>query len=175
MTFDREKLKQLILHVCRECRDTSKLGATKLHKVLWYSDGQYFVRNGEPITGETYIKREYGPFSTHLDALVTELQAEGKLTVREVEFHGKLKKEFIAKTDPNMSHFSEKELLLIRDTIKNVCEDHTATSISEKTHNAVWDAAIMYERIPYEALWAARGATITNEDIAWAKAEYGYK
>ena len=176
MSLNRNKLKELILLICRECRDPEKLGAVKLQKILWYSDGRSFTMTGEPITGETYIKGQFGPVSPHVNALVRELEAEGKLTVRDVEYKGYPKKEYIARADADKSLFSEGELNLIKENIRNICEDHTASSISERSHNFVWEAAAMNEPIPYEALWAARGAGWVPEDIMeWAKEQYANK
>lgn len=168
MKFNREKFKALVHYICRECRDPDKLGMTKLHKILWYSDGQSYVRRGEPITGERYIKMEYGPYADHLSAVLTELQKENKVHTRKVEFQDKEKYEIIGKGQPDTSLFTEKELSLVDGFIKHVTEDHTAESISERTHNAIWKMAIMREEIPYEAL-IAKFVSLNDEDMEWAK------
>lgn len=131
---------------------------------------------GQPITGETYIKGQFGPVSPNVNALLGELEAEGKLTIRDVEYKGFPKKEYIAKADPNRGLFSEGELNLISENIRNICEDHTAGSISERSHNLVWEVAEMHEPIPYEAIWAARGAGyVPDEIMEWAKEQYANK
>ena len=170
MQFNREKFKALVHYVCRECRDPSKLGKTKLHKILWYSDGQNYMRRAEPITGERYIKMQYGPCASHLDSVLGDLVKEGKLFIQKVDFHGQEKFEFYGKGDPDKNLFSDKELLVIDDVIKNITQDHTAASISEKSHNAIWEMAIMREELPYEA-FIGRPAKITDDDLAWAKSE----
>ena len=60
MQFHREKLKELILHVSKKAR-LRDLGSIKLNKVLWFSDITAYLHLGEPITGETYLKRQFGP------------------------------------------------------------------------------------------------------------------
>lgn len=171
MQFNKAKFKALVHYICRECHDPDKLGKVKLHKILWFSDGQHFVKTGDPITGEKYIKHQYGPFSTHLAEAVEELTKEGLLYTREVNFHNRTKTEFIGKGTPNTSLFSEKELRLIDANIKHITEDHTATSISDRSHNYIWDIAELYEELPYEALLATRFAPVTEDDFAWAKKE----
>ena len=176
MSLNRAKLKELILLICRECRDPEKLGAVKLQKILWYSDGRSFTMTGEPITGETYIKGQYGPISPASNALMRELESEGKLVIQDVEFHGKTKKEYIAKADADRTLFTDKELSFVMENIKNICEDHTASSISERSHNLVWEMADMHEPIPYETIWAARGAGYVSDEIMeWAKEQYANK
>lgn len=74
--FDRERYKALLHYICRyTAREPEKLGLTKLHKILWFIDGQSFLRHGETITGENYIKHRYGPFSVHADEVISELRA----------------------------------------------------------------------------------------------------
>lgn len=175
MSLNRTKLKELILLICRECRDPEKLGAVKLQKILWYSDSRLFTQIGEPITGETYKKGKYGPISSSAKSLIRELEAEGKLAIREVEYHGYPKVEYIAKADADKGIFSERELRIINENIKNICEDHTANTISEKSHDIVWEAAELNEEIPYEAVWAARGVNVPDEIMEWAKDQYAHK
>lgn len=170
MQFNREKFKALVHYICRECRDPSKLGKTKLHKILWFSDGQNYMRRAEPITGERYIKMLYGPCADHLDSVLKELVKDDKLFIRTVDFRGYEKFEFFGKGDPDKDLFSDKELLLIDGVIKNITEDHTATSISDRSHNAIWEMAVMGEELPYEAI-LGRPAKITDDDLAWAKSE----
>jgi len=54
-SLDQRKLKALIHYICYQCHDPSVLGATKLNKILWYSDVIAFARAGASITGETYV------------------------------------------------------------------------------------------------------------------------
>ena len=174
MNFNQEKFKALVHYVCRTCIDPSKLSATKLHKILWLADVYAYKHCGTPVTGETYKKNLYGPFSTHLDTIVSQLQKENLLFVHEVNLdwgESKKRREFIGKGDVNKSLFSERELQIINDARDYVCENHTAVSISDKTHDAIWEMALMHEPIPYEAMLVSRLAKVTEEDIEWAKSE----
>jgi hypothetical protein len=171
MTFNTDKFKALVHYICRACADPSKLGKVKLHKILWYSDGSHFLRRGEPITGETYIKKQYGAFAIHLEDVVAELVHEGRLVVNQVPYFGKEKTEFIAKGDSDKGVFSEKELAIVDTNIEYICEDHTAASISERTHNEIWEMAALNEPLPYEALLVARFLEPTEDDFCWAKDE----
>jgi len=172
MTFNRDKFKALVHYICRACTsDPSKLGKVKLHKILWYSDGSHFVLRGEPITGETYIKKQYGPFAIHLEGAVEDLVREGTLFVHLVSYFGMEKTEFIAKGNSDKGVFSEKELAIVNTNIQQICEDHTAASISERTHNEIWEMAALNEPLPYEALLVARFLKPTEDDFSWAKDE----
>ena len=60
--LDGEKrLAELMLHIAHRCEDDPGFGATKLNKILWWSDFLSYARNGEPITGVEYQRLGNGP------------------------------------------------------------------------------------------------------------------
>lgn len=81
MQFDREKLKAAILYACRRC-GPNRLGAVKLHKVLYYSDMLRYVQSGRSITGSTYRKRPLGPTCDQLLGTLKDLQRTGQCESR---------------------------------------------------------------------------------------------
>ena len=74
MQFDLAKLKDVILYACSRC-EPSRLGAVKLHKILYFSDMIYYANVGAPLTGATYRKRPMGPTCDQLLATLNELVA----------------------------------------------------------------------------------------------------
>ena len=42
----RTKLKELILHIAKECCDDPTFGATKLNKILWWADFLFYRATG---------------------------------------------------------------------------------------------------------------------------------
>src|SRR5438874_6123820 len=78
--FDRMKFKELILFICRNC-EPSRLGAVKLHKILYLADMLQFAFEGHAITGSVYIKQEFGPTSRHLLGILRELQREKAIRI----------------------------------------------------------------------------------------------
>lgn len=172
MDFDKGKFKKLVHYVCRKTSaDPDKLGLVKLHKILWYSEGRSYVARGESLTGETYIKKQRGPFSTHLPDIIKELEKEGELFTRKVDYHGYEKMELIGKGEPDLSLFTDSELRTIDSIIDQICDGQTAASISEKSHDEIWEMAADGEPLPIAAMLVARLAPITDEDIAWANEE----
>lgn len=169
MTFDPAKFKALVHYICHSVRDKDKLGRVKLHKVLWLAEGQHFLMYAEPIAGETYKKMPYGPFATHLDDTIRAMESEGRLVVRQVEFRGTEKFEFYAQGAPEGELFSEAELRMIDRFIRDVCEDHTAVSISDRTHGPIWEMAAMYEPLPIETFLVQRLIPPNEDDFAWAR------
>jgi hypothetical protein len=166
---DLGKLKALVHYICYKCHDPSVLGATKLNKILWYSDVIAFAQTGKPITPETYTKQQFGPVPKHILKIVEELADQKDLAVREVDYHDYPKKEFIALTKPDISKFTPEEISLVDDVIDVVCHKHTATSISMASHDTIWELAEIGEELPLYAALASDLGEITAADVKWAK------
>lgn len=162
------KFKRLVHYACALCDDTSKLGATKLNKVLWYSDTFAYRLTGKSISGETYLKRQYGPVPARILRALRELEGEGILHVRESAYFGKPKREYVVLKPANPSVFSEEEREIVRQVVDIVCNEHTAASISDLSHDEIWDAAEIGEEIPLYTVLAANAAPVTKADEAWA-------
>jgi len=172
VTVDAGKLKALVHYICTRCRrDPSKLGAIKLHKILWYADGQTYARLGKAIVGEDYTRQPHGPMLVHLDSALRELEREGLLSTRRVGFQGKQKREYLARGVPDISFLDEKEKRILDEVIRNITHDHTAGSISEKSHDHLWEIAQMGERIPYQQQLLIRFLPLTEEDEQWIRSE----
>lgn len=168
MPFAKEKFKSLIHYICWRCHsDPSKLGAVKLNKILWLSDFISYYNSGQPITGARYVRRKFGPVPGAIVPALKELETEGALSIRDTTFHGKRKKEYAVKKKPSLKVFDEKELKLIDTVITYVCESHTAKSISEQSHDHLWESAEDGEEIPYFTIFAKPGE-IDEEDRNWA-------
>lgn len=169
MALNRAKFRNLVHYVCFKCDDASILGATKLNKVLWYSDVISYVAFGHSITNETYIKQQFGPVPKDILRAIDELEDKGALVVRDVAFFGKKKKEYIAMTEPDLSKFEAREISLIDQVIDFVCKENTATSISRETHDYIWGIAAIGEELPYETAFVSEFGDIDESDINWAK------
>ncbi len=168
MDINFEKFKALVHYICWRCEDPTKLGAVKLNKALWRADFKAYLELGEPVTGASYVKRQYGPVPSAILPALRELKDEGKLSIRDVEFYEKEKREFFALERPDLTPFTANEISLIDEAIEYVTEKHTARSISEESHDRIWELARIGEEIPYYTVFS-KPAEITEDDIEWAK------
>jgi hypothetical protein len=171
---DRATKLELVMHyIIWKCPDPTLLGATKLNKILWYADLHAYLELGKPITGVSYIKRQYGPVPNQNDFSFAKsnLEKDKKIAITQDLYHGYPQYQFVALKKPNISQFSPDEISILDLTIEEVCYKYTASSISERTHGTIWDAAEIGEEIPIYAAYAARFGEITEEDIQWARAE----
>lgn len=170
MALDREKLKAVILHVCAKC-DPSRLGAVKLHKVLYFADMLRYANVGKPITGATYRKRPFGPTCDSLLSVLAELERAGSLEIRNVDYFGYTKKEFVVKVAPDTNRLSEDELAIIDDVIEFVCEANSAKTISELSHNRAWEIAEFGDVMPYHSIFSVFPTQVSKEATEWALGE----
>ncbi len=166
---NRDKLKLLVHYIVAKCESPSMLGSIKLNKVLWVSDLWAYVAWGQPITGEQYVKQQFGPVASTV-GIMQELQAEKKIVVRQREVFGHTKTDYIALVGPEKisGMFTAEEIGLIDEAIDFVCLGHTAMGISDKTHDVIWQLAEIGEQIPYEAMLASRLDGVTKDDVTWA-------
>jgi Protein of unknown function (DUF4065) len=169
--MDVDKFDTLVHYICARCGDPSTLGATKLNKILWYSDSASYLTLGRPISGATYIKRQFGPVPRDIMQSRQRLANSGAMVEREALYHGYPQTQFIALCRPNLTRFTAEEISIVDQIIDIVCNDHTAASISALTHNHVWEAAEIGEEIPLYTVFASRPGEIDENDLIWAKNE----
>lgn len=167
MPFNREKFKALVHYVCHK-GGKRRLGATKLNKILWYSDSIQYLHTGKSITGETYKKEKYGPVPSHILPVLEELEQCGSLERGTSKYHGYNKTRYQCLEKPDTSFLNANEKKLVDQLTKVICKEHTAKSISELTHDRIWELAEVGEEIP---LFAAFVSNIEKPDAAareWA-------
>lgn len=165
---DNLKFKALVHYICNKCSGSDRLGATKLNKVLWFVDSLMFKQRGISLTGGRYKKLQHGPVPTDILLILAELQRDFDIAIKENDYFGMKKREFISLRDPVVDMFSVDELKFVDAVIGFVCNGHTARSISELTHDAIWKAASLGEEIPLYAVLAAEEAPLTKDDLDWA-------
>jgi hypothetical protein len=164
-----DRFKSLVHYVCSlSSADPTKLGAVQLNKALWLSDLKSYYQLGHPITKARYVKRQYGPVPSAIVPVLRELQQEGVLTVRDANHFGKRKKEFIVHKGASSDFLSPEEKTIVNDVVAFVTEEHTGSSISEKSHDHIWKAAEDGEELPLFTVFARPGK-ITDEDREWAR------
>jgi hypothetical protein len=168
-TLNWNKFKELIHYICEKAEDPSCLGSIKLNKVLWYSDVINYMITGESITGETYVKRQHGPVPRDVLRAIDELVHEGKITRGKVDHFGFMKREYISIYDADKNAFTGAEMALIDEAFEHVCLHHTARSVSDETHNDIWEMAEMGEVIPYYAAFASVTGEVDESDVKWAQ------
>ena len=168
MQFDRNKFKALLHYVIWKAGDRDGFGATKLYKVLWFSDARAFMLHKEPITGETYIREKFGPLPKHALAAIKELENEGAIRVWNDKHFNQQIQRFQSLRAPDRLALKDEQRAIVEYWIKHIDQDHTATSISEESHDTAWEIAKLGEEIPYHAIFANRVRDPEGKELEWA-------
>jgi hypothetical protein len=80
-----------------------------------------------------------------------EFQNEGKVFEREQAVIDFTRYELVSVKRPDISGSEPEEIALTDEITEIISNDHTAQSISDLTHNEVWEVAKYGEEIPYDA------------------------
>jgi Protein of unknown function (DUF4065) len=144
------------------------LGATKLNKVMWFADLISHKVTGKTITGQTsYRKLQYGPVPNEMVSVLRSLMDDGAIVKREVPTPLGSRHEYVWIKEPELDLFSAQEIDIINQMIDWVCNDHTASSISEFTHGPLWEETLMGDQIDIGAASVSIVPT-TGKHLEWA-------
>ncbi len=154
--FDANKLKELVLYVAYKSLDDPSFGATKLNKILFFSDFLAYGQLGKPITGATYQKLDQGPAPRELLPIQERLEEKGEVILLERKYFGYVQKRLWPCREPDISTFSPQEISLVDEVIEAL-RDHNAFQASVLSHRVPgWQLAGDRDEIPYEAVFLSR-------------------
>src|SRR4051794_8202747 len=83
------KFLELVLYVAAKSQFDEYFGATKLNKILFYSEVLTYFRTKKPITGQAYQKLANGPAPRHLVPIREAMIANQDCLLQARDFHGK--------------------------------------------------------------------------------------
>ncbi|MEP7011981.1 MAG: Panacea domain-containing protein [Acidobacteriota bacterium] len=168
MTTEHHKFRELIVFVARETEDDRSCGATKLNKILFYSDFRAYEQLGQSITGERYQKLEHGPAPRRMVPVAESMAAEGLCTWEERDYFGFPLRKLVPLREPDLSQFSASEIDLARGVIGELASLN-AKEVSDLSHRfAGWQATDIGEDIPYATVFVDESRPFTLDELTWA-------
>ena len=153
--FNATKFGDLMLYLAHRCQDVNHFGATKLCKLLYYSDFNAFARTGSPITGADYMRQDHGPMPREFYWQRHRLIEAGRarLEMRVVLDHDEDRLVPLVGDSYYDGLFSRPEFDAIERAL-DLLSDMTAERASEHSRGEVgWKMAKDEETIPYEAAY----------------------
>lgn len=146
------KLGELILHIAHHSTDDETFGMVKLNKLLFDADFMAYLRFGQPITGQEYVAREFGPCPRRLVPVMEDLKERGHLVEQPDQYYQFAQRKIVALRQPDLDGFTAKEIALV-DSIIARWKGKTAREMSDLSHQFVgWRLARPDETIPYETV-----------------------
>lgn len=165
MRFDNFKFKQIVLYIINKI-NKQELGNVKLNKILWFSDLEKCKNEAYTITGETYIKQNYGPVAKHLPSILRELEKIDKaITIERETPDSMLLYTPVKKADTNLF---KNDIKYIDETIEKL-RHMKSKDISKLTHTKLWESLNIGEVMPVdvEALEYFVDNETKDSDIQW--------
>jgi hypothetical protein len=170
-TFDvpkgKQRFRELVVYASERSVDDPHFGATKLNKILFYSDFRAFERFGEPLTGFAYFALPEGPAPYLMRPVRSELEREGAIWVEEKPVGNYSQTRTIARRGAFLDLFSLAEIALVDEVIEEL-RPKTAREVSLESHGVAWRTRLMEGYIPYEAIFYS-DEEATPQDIAEAR------
>ena len=125
----KEELKELIWYIA--ANHPKRLMQTKLWKLCFFSEADFFERFDERLTKTTYIKNNYGPTPDWKLAkqALEELIKEGSLVL--------VDDEYIRAGEKNLKHLDAKK----QQSIDNTCSKYAELNVNEIVHLSHQDPA----------------------------------
>lgn len=162
------KMAELILYISDRCQLDPAYGATKLNKILFYADFSYYMKHGESITDQEYMKLDKGPAPRRLLPVRNELIADRELIIRDQPYGTWQQKRPIALRDADLSDFSGEEIAVVDSVIAQLW-GLSARDVSGISHRfGGWELAADRETIPYPTALIS-DQTPSEEDYAFAR------
>ena len=159
---DEGKLAELILYVAHQIEDDPTGGATKLNKILYFSEFRYIRTHGRPITGDPYQKLPNGPAPRHLVRVRDRLLAEDAARLTLETYFGRPQHRLVPLRDPDMDLFVSSEVETVNTVVKALW-GMSARDASELSHrDKAWQLVEVNEDIPFSTAFLAQKTVVTE-------------
>ena len=173
-SFEREKLKDALHYEIARAGSRSDFGATKLYKVLWFSEAKTFLLTGKPMFNVEFVRQKYGPVPKDGMKIRQELVEDGRVKIWQEDWHNRSQWRFKSIRHLETDRLTTSDLATINFWTKHIDEDHTAESISDQSHDYGWEIAKMGEILPPHAFLAERLRDPTKDELGAARSKMGY-
>lgn len=153
--YDGRKQENVILYFLNTINN-AYLGLTKLMKLLYYVDFEFYEKEGRSVTGDQYVAQYYGPVPQHAMDLLRKLEKSGKIH-SEKGILGKYDQiKYYPKGEYHPSVFDSKELAHIEHVAKRF-EHWTASQMTNQTHEEYpWQVTHLGDVIDYRLALSLR-------------------
>lgn len=157
-----EKLAELLLYVAGAVRDDPTAGATKINKILFFSDFAHYRKSLSPITGVSYQKLPNGPAPRRLLPVRDRLLDDGAAEIVRTDYLGYRMDRLRPLREARVELFEADELRDVDEVIRWLW-GKTAREVSALSHDEMgWKMVDEGDDIPYSAALLARSAPATE-------------
>ena len=150
MELNKKVYMSTLKYIISRCENKVNVGKTVICKLLYFSDFNYYEIYETPLTNETYLKYERGPYPSHIDNVLDELIGSG-VVIRELKpYSNSTMYKYYLNKAPDLGVLTTEMLSVINDVIDSLSSKN-ANEISEYSHGDMpWLAAEDNEELDYE-------------------------
>lgn len=151
ISLHKEKYQNAILYLCSRLGGEVR-GKKKLAKLLYYVDFDLYEKDHRSLTGDVYKALPMGPFPTHLETVVLDMEKKGLMEVRqEGGKDGYLATEvYQCLKEPKVSLFDAEEKRML-DRVTKKYGSLNGTQLQNLSHaEAPYVGTELSSEIPYE-------------------------
>lgn len=144
------KFKNVLLYILERCAGKPNVNETVLHKLLYFSDFNYYELYEEHLTGSAYLKLPQGPVPQKFDALLNQMIGKGQLQRVKTQSHGCSQVRYLPleKADFIKLRAGEKE---VTDKVIEQMSDWSAAALSAYARKDLpWEVTDEGKVISYE-------------------------
>ncbi len=140
-----EKYLNAVHYIISTCESTEQLGTTKLNNILLFVDGFLYRKNGQTLTGDTYIKRKRGLTPKNILKVKNALVKQNKISIRkDTKPHS-----FCSQIEPDLSFFSEVEIEAMYSTASYISSNYSVKEIAEISRTSYWESSELGKEIDF--------------------------
>ena len=165
---DTTKFREAIVYIAEQCSGDKRFGATKLNKILYYSDFYAYRSLGQSITGAEYQHLSEGPAPRSLLDIRDSLMEDSSIQLQQHRYFNFVQQRIVPLREPDTSVFHDREIDIIDEVIQDLWGMNGA-QVSDLSHQEIgWKVTEEYDTIPFRTAWIS-AQPLTPEQIAKGK------
>lgn len=138
--FKQDIAIQAILYILKKMGGTCDIH--KCHKILYFADNEHLSKYGRSITGDAYVRMDFGPVPTCIYDLFKAVRGDSYFAsqvddVRKGCFHFVNNKDIAAVAEPDMSYLSESDVEMLDKYIAQL-KEKGFDEVSDASHGYAW-------------------------------------
>lgn len=138
--FKQDIAIQAILYILQKMGGTCDIH--RCHKILYFADNEHLSKYGRAITGDAYVRMDFGPVPTCIYDLFKAVRGDSYFAAQVDDvrcncFHFVNNKDIAALASPDMSYLSESDVEVLDKYIAQL-KDMDFDSVTEASHGYAW-------------------------------------
>ncbi len=138
--FKQDVAIQAILYIVQQMG--GKCDIHKCHKILYFADNEHLSRWGRSITGDSYVKMDFGPVPTCIYDLIKAVRGDSYFAsqvddIRKNLFHIINNKDIVATSKPCMDYLSETDVEILDKYIRQL-KPMDFHEVTQASHGYAW-------------------------------------